>query len=223
MFYVTISPSQQIHNACKYGDSEADHCRKIANEVFKNLDQDQHIKAYVIPKLNSSLQAGNKYLKEVVKLSDNFTKVVDRNKRYHIDIHTDAYKGETRGTTTFYYSRGSNSHKLAKCIHEQVVKLSGKSRSITARPKLAIMDVKASSILVELDFHDNVGGAAFIHANIKKLADAITIGLYKYLDIDMPKLRHYSLQVGYFSNMQNAEEAQIDLKKKGIDSIIKVI
>lgn len=223
MFYVAISPSQQIHNACKYGDSEADHCRKIADEVFKNLDQDQHIKAYVIPKLNANLQAGNKYLAEVVKLSDNFTKKGNRDKRYHIDIHTDAYNEKTRGTTTFYYSRGSNSHKLAKCIHEQVIKVSGKSRNITARPKLAIMAVKASSILVELDFHDSVEGASFIHANIKKLADAITIGLYQYLDIDTPKLRHYSLQVGYFANMKNAEAAQKDLKKKGIDSIIKVV
>lgn len=225
MFYFSISPSQQIHNACKYGDTEADHCRAVALRVFQNLDQDQRFQAYLIPKIDSRLQSGNKYLAEVVKLSDNFTKKTVRENRFHIDIHTDATGADkvARGTTTFFYSKGSKSEKLARAVHAEVIKISGKGRGISARPGLAIMGVNSTSILVELDFHDNIAGANCIHGHIKNFADAITIGIYKYFDLDRPKVKHYSLQLGYYSEIKHAEEKQKELKKKGIDCVIKVV
>lgn len=225
---IVISPSQQIYNSCKAGDSECQHMRKIGQIVYNTLKTDSRLNVYMLPLIDKSFQKNNDYLEEIQRLSNAFINKYG-GKGYHIALHSDAYKGQSRGTTTFCYKFGTRSHDMAKAIHKHVVSVSKVDRGISERPGLAEVGdgIVATSVLNEIDFHDNVEGAKFIHSNIEKFANAIVNGIYEGLGLKRPeppkpKVK-YVVQCGAFSDLKNAEELQNRLIKDGYNAIIKNI
>ena len=223
---IVLSGSQQIHNECWTGDTECKHMQMISKIVYDSLKTDNRLNVYLIPLLNANLQADNKYLHEIQRLSNNFINK-HGGKGYHISMHSDAYNGKARGSTTFYYANGTKSHTMAEAIHKHVVDVSKVDRGCGPRPTLAEVGdgIKASSVLTEIDFHDNPQGAKFIHDNMSKFANAIVDGIYDGLDLKRPeppkpKIK-YVVQCGAFSDIKNAEELQDRLNKSGFNAIVK--
>ena len=223
---IVLSPSQQIGNDCKFGDSECDHMRKIGKVVYDFLKVDNRLNVYILPLIDKSLQRDKEYLKEIQRLSNNFIKKYG-GLGYHIALHSDAFNGKARGSSTFFAKAGGKGEKMAKAIHKHVVGISKVNRGLSARPELAEVGngIIASSVLTEVDFHDNVAGAKFIHDNINNFANAIIDGIYEGLELKKPEPPKpsikYIVQCGAFSTIEAAEEMQDQLIKKGFNAIIK--
>lgn len=225
---IVISPSQQIGNSCKAGDSECDHMRRIGKVVYDFLKVDTRLNVYMLPLIDKSFQKDKEYLEEIQRLSNNFIKK-HGGKGYHIALHSDAFNGKARGSTTFFYKQGGLGYIMAKAIHKHVVSISKVDRGLEARPGLAEVGngIIASSVLTEIDFHDNPVGAKFIHDNINNFAKAIINGIYEGLGIKKPepvkpKVK-YVVQCGAFADIKNAEELQNELIKAGFNAIVKDI
>jgi len=103
----------------------------------------------------------------------------------HVPIHSNAGRGE--GTEVFAYGPGTNSEKLAKCLYNQIAPLSpGADRGVKYKPGLVEVGdmVGATSALIELDFHDNSAGAAWIASSHQAIANALYKGICDYSGYD---------------------------------------
>jgi N-acetylmuramoyl-L-alanine amidase len=99
----------------------------------------------------------------------------------HIALHSNAGGGE--GTEVYSYSIGSNSERLAKALYEQIAPLSpGKDRGIKYKRGLIEVgdSVKATSILIELAFHDNTKDATWMAYNHEMIAQRLYKGICNY-------------------------------------------
>jgi len=103
----------------------------------------------------------------------------------HIPIHSNAGGGE--GTEVYAYAPGTNSERLARALYNQIAPLSpGKDRGVKFKKSLIEVgdDVNATSALIELDFHDNASGSAWIASNHKAIAEALYKGICDYYSYD---------------------------------------
>lgn len=191
-YLVLLSYSQQLHNKCKVCDSEYDHCKKIAQEMYNTLISNKSLRVVLIPDY-SEYQEGKEYINMAVEYSNGlynqykgqFTKMI------HFCIHTDAYEEKQRGISTFYYSEEGK--KLASIVHKNLVELNGLDRSMMRRIDLGeLKRTKAIAVLVENDFHDNIAGATWIHNNIKKIAETHCKSILSYFQIPSEDLKNPS-------------------------------
>ena len=103
----------------------------------------------------------------------------------HISIHSNA--GGGTGTEVFAYGPGTNSERLAKALYNQIAPLSpGADRGVKFNPGLYEVGdrVYGTSALIELDFHDNVAGAAWIASSHQDIAKALYKGICDYYGYD---------------------------------------
>lgn len=103
----------------------------------------------------------------------------------HLPIHSNAGGGE--GTEVFAYGPGTESEKFAKALYNQIAPLSpGKDRGVKFNKALYEVGdkVNATSALIELDFHDDVEGAAWIASNHQSIANALYKGICDYFGYD---------------------------------------
>ena len=99
----------------------------------------------------------------------------------HVAIHSNA--GGGIGTEVFAYGPNTNSEKLAKALYNQIAPLSpGADRGVKYKPGLVEVGdmVGATSALIELDFHDNQAGAAWIASSHQAIANALYRGICDY-------------------------------------------
>ena len=209
---IYLSPSDQYTNRCSNGDTEASHCKKIAQTAKKYLEKYGY----------------------TVKMGDNSkegsypTRVTESNKwgaDLHIPIHTNAGGGQ--GTEVFCYT-GNTNNKYVKGIYNAVAAASiGKDRGIKVMTGLyEIKATKALCVYIECEFHDTKG--KWIDNNITKLGKAIADGVAKAdgknttasSGTSTGKTTLYKVQVGAFESKENAEKLAAELTKKGYDTYI---
>lgn len=208
---IYLSPSSQRNNQCSGGDTEAQHCRKIAESAKKYLEK-------------------NGFKVKVADVSlDVCGRVEDSNKwgaDVHIPIHTNAGGGD--GTLVMCFT-GCLSDKYVENVYNALASVSpGKDDGIKVRTDLSeIMATKAICVYVECEFHDTHG--AWIDKNTDTLGKAIAKGICKaegkfFTDatvISKPtrsgSTALYKVQVGAFSEKKNAEDTVKELKAKGFD------
>jgi hypothetical protein len=185
LVHIILSPSQQKHNICKEGDTEKDHCRLIAKHIYSKLNQDPGLFVTIIPDFSEY----EDYLKRACNYSNEIKAEIEKKfnikRTIHFSIHTDAHNEKTAGTSVFYNSSNNFGKKLATNLFNEVSKISGVKRTLTARDGLMEIGkaVHATSVLTEYDFHDNPVTAKKIHNNLKNYADASCIALYQTLDM----------------------------------------
>lgn len=208
---IYLSPSSQSNNQCSGGDTEAQHCRKIAESAKKYLEKN----GFKVKLADVSLDVSGR-----VKDSNKWGADV------HIPVHTNAGGGD--GTLVMCYT-GCSSNKYVKNVYNTLASVSpGKDDGIKARTDLAeITETKAMCVYVECEFHDTYG--SWIDKNTDALGKAIAKGICNaegksFTDatvISKPtgsgSTGLYKVQGGAFSEKKNAEDTVKELKAKGFD------
>ena len=212
MRIIRINPSHQKDNRCILGDSEADHCKIIAKELKKVLDNDKLVKAYLIgdaPALRND--------KERLKWSISQSNKIKAD--LHVAIHTNAGGGD--GTECIYYSNDgkyATGNLAAHAINEALAGLFYERKPYPNKNLAELNGTNCPAVIIEAGFHDTIKNARTIHSQYKRIAQLIAEGIYETFDI---KKQYFYVQVGAFTNRENAEDLVKQLKQKGFEGIIK--
>jgi len=157
---------------------------------------------------------------------------------YHVAIHSNAtgWAANTtvRGAEVYcaYPDRtASAGTQLAQKIYARLSALTPVADRgvLSAAGKLSeVMETNAPAILMEVEFHDNAAGAAWILSNIEPLAHAILLGILDQIGkafIEPPKPVQagviYRVQIGAFSVKTNAENYLDKVKAAGFPAFVK--
>lgn len=212
---VYLSPSDQWSNKCSGGDTEAAHCKKIAESAKKYLT----VSGYEV-KIGDNSKEGS-YPDRVAESNEWGADV-------HMPIHTNGGGGE--GTEIFCHP-SSKSNKYVKAVYNAVAKVSkGDDRGIkTSTSFYEIMNTTATCVYVESEFHDTYG--SWIDDNVSKLGKAIAQGI---CDADgktlksptsssssstsSSKAKLWKVQCGAYESQTYAEKQVKALKNAGFDA-----
>lgn len=215
MSKVYVSPSTQEHNigAAKYGTEEY-RMNQIADVVVPLLQYNN----FTVYRNNPQMS-----LRQVV--NDSNSKHVD----IHVAIHSNA--GGGRGAEAFYTS--SNGKILADDLYKYIAPLTPTSdRGVKFTNSLYELNrTTAVAALTEVAFHDNRDDANFIINNIYEIGEAIAKGVCDYFNVAFKKPQPaeppsestgglYKVQVGAFSNKENADDLAKELEAKGYDAYV---
>jgi N-acetylmuramoyl-L-alanine amidase len=173
---IFISPSAQPENECKFGDTEQDHCRPIGSELLTILNRDNRFAGGLCPILTGST---NTKLNLAVQKSDEFMNAnggnIDGQSCYHVCIHTNAGGGS--GCAGFYSGSGKG-YNATKAVLNRLNDISPWDQNdLREWTGLFEMRTIASTVYLEVNFHDNLDQAKWIHNNIKTIAAQIYRGL----------------------------------------------
>lgn len=212
---IYLSPSDQTANKYAYGNTtEAVVCRKIAD-------------ACEVALLRCGFAVKNN------KTSGMYSRVSESNKwgaDLHVAIHTNAYNKKVAGTRLFCWSLSGNGYKACKAVYNVLAPLTpGTSENITANKSLYEIRVpKASSVYIEVDFHDVKDIAKWLIENTTEIGEAIAKGICNfygkpYVEPTKPVVEEgvfYKVQVGVYSVEENAKAMVDKLKKAGFTGVI---
>lgn len=178
---IYISPSNQDHNAGvgSFGTEEAE-MNKIADGLMPLLVSDG--------RFETNRNTPDMSVYQMADESNEFKADL------HIAIHSNA--GGGAGTEAYAYGPRTNSERLAKALYDHVAPLSpGYDRGVKYNPTLVEVgnNVRATSALIELGFHDNSQDAEWMIQNTAAIAAALYSGVcdyygydYRALDSDNP-------------------------------------
>jgi N-acetylmuramoyl-L-alanine amidase len=173
---IFISPSAQEENSCKYGDNERDHCRLIGIELLTILNRDNRFVGGLCSILTGST---NTKLNLAVQKSDEFMTAnggnIDGQSSYHVCIHTNAGGGS--GCAGFYSGSGKG-YRATKAVLARLNDISPWNQN-DFREWAGLFEMRtiASTVYLEVNFHDNLDQAKWIHNNVKIIAAQIYKGL----------------------------------------------
>ena len=215
---VYISPSNQEANLyATGGTNEKEQCHKIARACYN----------YLKTKGFNVKCTYNDNMYERVKESNLFGADV------HLAIHTNATAKHnvTGGTQILLYSLTGERKKVGEAVLNRLAPITpGKSaEKLIEKPSFyEVNSAKGITVYCECEFHDTKEGSEFIIKNTKIIGEAIAKGICDYYGIsvedntktDENKKTLYTVQVGAFSNKNNAEKYVEQLKKAGFDAII---
>lgn len=179
MINIFVSPSQQPENHCKFGDTEQDHCRSMGNELIAILQRDNRFNSSI-----SSIVSGTVPQKcwSVVYQSNDFINAGGGN-GYHICIHTNA--GGGKGCAGFYTGNGKGKKATRICLNKLNEISPWSEQEFRSYDELIEMNTVASTVYLEVNFHDNINQANWIHGNIKNVAIQTYKGLCEMEGIEV--------------------------------------
>ena len=217
MYKIYLSPSQQAWNKYAWGDTnEQNECNKIAAAAKKYLDKCSEFEVKVAPfgqTMQKSIEESNNWDADI-----------------HIPIHTNAVNGNVSGTLVMIYDNSSRNKNLGLALYNSVSSVCQGTTAFGVKVNKELAELnrtKAVAAYLECDFHDNTKVAEFIVNNTDRIGESIARGIYNYYGIeyktstDVNNPKFYYVQVGAFTNRENAEKLQKELKEKGYNAIIK--
>lgn len=221
---IFLSPSNQTENSYAFGGTnEAVVCGKMADAAKEALERcGFSVRMNHLGSLEEKVAASNSWGADL-----------------HIPIHTNAYNKQVSGTRMFYYSEGSNSYNACKAIYDVLAPLTpGTSENMKAYPSLYEMrKTTASSVYIEVDFHDVTSTAKWLIEHTKEVGEAICRGVCNFYgvsyiapsgtgtaEIEIPQLHPTQsdklCQVVAWKNGSTSEPVYADTaKKKKIGSL----
>lgn len=217
---IYISPSNQEANLyATGGTNEKEQCHKIARACYN----------YLKTKGFNVKCTYNDNMYERVKESNLFGADI------HLAIHTNATAKHnvTGGTQILLYSLAGERKKVGEAVLNRLAPITpGKSaEKLIEKPSFyEVNSAKGITVYCECEFHDTKEGSEFIIKNTKIIGEAIAKGICDYYGIsvedntktDENKKTLYTVQVGAFSNKNNAEKFLKKIKAAGFDAIIVV-
>ena len=210
---IYVSPSSQTDNRYAVGNTtEAIQCRKIGAALVEALER-----------------CG--FAAMTNERGDMYKRVAESNKwgaDLHLPIHTNAHNKKVMGTRLFSYDQKGEGYKACKAILDALAPITpGTSDSITANRSLyEIKKTHAPAAYIEVAFHDNAREAQWIIDNTEAIAAAICMGVCAYFGAayTAPDAVHYCVQLGAFSQVENAKKLQQKLKDAGFpESIVREV
>lgn len=167
---IFLSPSNQTDNAYAYGNTnEAAQCGRIGDAAKTALERcGFEVRMDKLGTLAEKVSQSNAWGADL-----------------HIPIHTNAFNKKVTGTRMFYYSSGSNSYKACKAIYDVLAPITpGNSENIKAYPTLYEMKhTTASSVYIEVDFHDVADIAKWIIEHPVEIGEAICKGVCNFYGV----------------------------------------
>ena len=165
---VFLSPSNQDDNKYAYGNTtEAAVCGKIAEACEKALLRNGfEVKRMHMDGMAKKVECANAWGADL-----------------YIPIHSNAFNGEVSGTRMFYYS--ATGKKVCDAIFKRLAPITpGKSENIKQSSNLyELVNPKAYSAYVEVDFHDVPDVAKWIIEHVTEIAEAIAHGICDYAGV----------------------------------------
>lgn len=167
---IFLSPSNQTPNKYAYGNTnEADQCGFMAEAAEKALKRcGFEVKVMQWETMQVRCKESDKWGADL-----------------HIPIHTNAYNGKVTGTRTMVYEKKGESYKAAQAIHNLLAALTpGTSENISAHPELYELKApKATSVYLEVDFHDVPNIAKWLIENTEEIGETICKGICAYFGV----------------------------------------
>jgi N-acetylmuramoyl-L-alanine amidase len=153
-----------------------------------------------------------------------------------VAIHLNAFNKEAIGTEVYHSKFSQKGTVLASYVLNSIISLGVKSRGSKTKINSSgkdyfefIRETEAPAILVECCFIDSTD-IKFVNTKAKQKAmgEAIAKGICEYLNVkyitEQPKTKvpgkTYKVQVGAFTEKQNAENLLKQLKEKGFNGFI---
>lgn len=137
----------------------------------------------------------------------------------HVPIHTNAFNKKTTGTRIFCWDKTGAGYKASKAVYDVLAPLTpGTSESVTVNKTLyEIKKPKATSVYIEVDFHDVESVAKWLINNTKIIGETIAKGICNYYGVkfvEEPKPVEviYRVQIGAFKNKAEADALAAALK-----------
>ena len=137
----------------------------------------------------------------------------------HVPIHTNAFNAKTTGTRIFCWDATGAGYKASKAVFDVLAPLTpGTSESVSVNKTLyEIKKPKASSVYVEVDFHDVSSVAKWLINNTKVIGETIAKGICNYYGVkfvEEPKPVEviYRVQIGAYKNKAEADALAAALK-----------
>lgn len=167
---IYLSPSNQDNNAYAWGNTvESEQCNRIAEATKTALERNgfEVLKAPEGQLMNTSIAESNNWGADL-----------------HIPIHTNAGNGMAAGTEIFIYD--DSARPLAQCIMNEITSITpdGINRRIAIDQGLAeINSTNATTIYIEVDFHDNPEIARWIVESTTTIGEHICKGICKYYGV----------------------------------------
>jgi hypothetical protein len=175
---VILSPSSQPENHCLICGSEEDHCNHLASLIQGYLAHYTGIVCHIIvpqPHNLSTSQKLQNIVSESNRLYDTY-KAQGYQKILHLPLHTNAFKGQTRGHLLMHYPSNSAMAKLAKSLKNAL----GIARIEPRTNLYELKATKASTLYLETYYHDNPSDAQTLHTTLPSLAALISTELLKH-------------------------------------------
>lgn len=103
----------------------------------------------------------------------------------HVPIHTNAHNGKTTGTRIFCWDKTGAGYKASKAVYDVLAPLTpGTSENVSVNKTLyEVKTPKASTVYVEVDFHDVYSIAKWLIENTKEVGEAIAKGICNYYGV----------------------------------------
>lgn len=167
---IFLSPSNQSGNTYAYGNTnEAAQCGKMAQAAEKALKRcGFEVKTMQWETMQVRCAESDKWGADM-----------------HIPVHTNAFNKSVTGTRTMCYEAKGEDYKAAKAIHNRLAPLTpGTSENISAHPELyELHKPKATSVYLEVDFHDVPKIAKWLIENTAAIGEAICQGVCDYYGV----------------------------------------
>ena len=162
---IYISPSDQIHNAYAYGNTnEAEQCRRIAAACKTALERCGFL-------VKTNFNDGKNAMYEREAESNAWGADM------HICVHSNA--GGGKGAEVYISTKDDRHMKPAQAIYNEVKAISpyGSTRGIKVGKWHEIVNTNALCVYLETDFHDNKTIAKWIVENTDAIGEAICKGV----------------------------------------------
>lgn len=209
---IFISPSNQNANVYAAGNTnEAEQCGRIGKAVQQAL-----IRCGFDTKLEQYDTMQNRVLHSDQWGAD-----------MHLAIHTNASGAHTAGgTQVFFYAFNGYGNVACEAVFNQLKELTPGSNAEVCKKYSALYEVNkpnATSVYVEVEFHDVPAYAEWIISHTEAIAEAIVKGICNYYSVAYvpPKEPMYYVQVGAFRDRKNADALAEKLKADGYNVYIK--
>lgn len=211
---IFLSPSNQDANEYAYGNTTEDvQCGRIAKALEGHLKRcgfETRLEQYDT-------------MQHRVEHSDSWGADM------HVAIHTNATGAHTAGgTQIFFYAFNGYGDKASEAVFRELKDITPGSNAEVCRRYSSLYEVwkpRATSVYIEVEFHDVPAYARWIIEHPNEIAVAICKGICKYYSIDYVPEREkmYYVQCGAFKVYENAKELAGRLEKDGYRVYIKEV
>lgn len=168
---VYLSPSNQMHNRCKWGDLEGQHCVALATLIANKL-------------LDKGIESKTRVPSH--SLNENMAEAKSFGADLYIPLHTNAAGSGARGTRFGYDSSRSDSKEACQIFVNRWKQF----YPLPDKVKLAIYNSfgeskrpHCPSVYTELIFHSNIDDANFLHNNMEQCADTLVQCILDYFEL----------------------------------------
>lgn len=146
------------------------------------------------------------------------------NVNLYVSIHFNAGGGQ--GSEVYFYPGSNAGERYSKSVLNELIKLGYKNRGVKNGSSLYVVkNAKAPAILIEVSFVDSKDDMS--KYNAEKISDAIVKGLTGKVPEESDPVKEsdkenkiYKVQVGAFTDKNNAEAMVQKLKEKGFNAVI---